>query len=227
MTIFGHEWADHMARLEALWRESVAANDTVLVVGDIDWALHLNEAMETLDRLAGLPGDKILVRGNHDYWWSSKTTGKLRKALPPSIRALHNDALQAEGFNICGTKGSPVPGSIEWTEENAKLLNREELRLRMSLEARDEALPTIVGMHYPPFYVQAPASSYRSILEEAGVACVVYGHLHGSAASSGPAGHYGGVEYCLVAGDAVGFQPVLIAREGRLVSSASAATSNP
>jgi predicted phosphohydrolase len=214
MDVFGPRWERHFERLETWWETLVQADDTVLVAGDTDWALHLEDALETLNRIDRWKGRKILVRGNHDYWWSSKTTNKVRKALPPSLALLHNNAFQVEGFNICGAKGSPVAGGIDWTEENAKLLNREEQRLLMSLEARDPSLATLVVLHYPPFYPSHPGSPYRSILERYDAAACVYGHLHAEAIGWGPVGEYGDTYYFLVSGDAVGFRPVLIAADG-------------
>jgi predicted phosphohydrolase len=211
MDIFGDHWAAHMDALEDAWREMVQPEDTVIVAGDIDWALHLNEARETLERLDSWKGRKILLRGNHDYWWSSKTTNKVRGILPPTMTLLHNNAISVEGFNVCGAKGSPVPGGIDWTAENAKLLNREEQRLQLSLNARDVERPTIAALHYPPFYRGHEQSPYRTILERHGVRACVYGHLHANAAAAGPNGRYGSIEYYLVAADALRFRPVLVA----------------
>jgi len=208
MDVFGERWADHVERLECAWAQRVSSSDTVIVAGDIDWALHLEAAMDTLHRLAAWNGRKILVRGNHDYWWSSKTTNKVRAVLPPGVCLLHNNAYLADGFNICGAKGSPVPGDWEWAPRDEKLLNREVHRLRTSLAARDPALPTIVALHYPPFYAGQQTSAYRTLLETHGVVCCVYGHLHGNAADTGPKGAHGGVHYQLVAGDATDFMPV-------------------
>lgn len=217
MDLFGDRWHDHVARIEAAWRERVDADDTVIVAGDIDWAMHLEEARETLERLASWPGHKILIRGNHDYWWSSKATSRVRVALPSGIEALHNNALPAEGFNICGTKGSPVPGGIEWSAQDAKLLNRERERLALSLAARDPSLPTIVALHYPPFYVANEATPFTALLTECGAAACVYGHLHGDAARFAVQGRYGRVVYRLIAADAIGFAPVLLARDGEII----------
>jgi predicted phosphohydrolase len=214
MDVFGPRWERHLERLEDWWTELVRPEDTVLIAGDTDWALHLDEALDTLHRIDSWKGHKILIRGNHDYWWSSKTTNRVRKALPASLALLHNNAYQVEGFNICGAKGSPVPGGIDWTEENAKLLNREEQRLVLSLDARDPSLPTITVLHYPPFYPSHPDSPYRSILERYEVPACVYGHLHAEAVGIGPVGRHGAIDYFLVSGDAVGFRPVLIARDG-------------
>src|SRR5579884_1523559 len=91
MDVFGPQWTNHVDRLEEAWRDLVEEADTVIVAGDIDWALYLDDALETLRRIDSWPGDKLLIRGNHDYWWSSKTTNKVRRALPPSLRLLHND----------------------------------------------------------------------------------------------------------------------------------------
>jgi predicted phosphohydrolase len=217
MGIFGPRWENHIERLRNAWRELIGGRDTVIVAGDIDWALHLEDAMETLSLLDSLPGCKILLRGNHDYWWSSKTTNRVRRVLPPSIVALHNNSFQVDGFNVCGAKGSPVPGGADWTDQDAKLLNREQQRLRQSLQTREPGLRTIVALHYPPFYRAHGESPFRTILEEENVDGVVYGHLHAEAASSGPGGCIGGIDYRLVAGDAIGFEPVEVARGGRLL----------
>jgi predicted phosphohydrolase len=220
MDVFGPEWEDHVARIEASWRQDVQPEDTVIIAGDIDWALHLEDAMDTLSRIAKWPGRKLLTRGNHDYWWSSKTTNKVRRQLPASTELIHNDSVAADGFNICGAKGSNVPGSIDWTPENEKLLNREAQRLRNSLESREPDLPTIVATHYPPFYQVTAGSVFTELMEACGVVCCVYGHLHGNAAAMGPSGEHGGILYRLVAADAVGFRPVVIASDGVLLGDA-------
>lgn len=210
MDPFGERWKDHMERLEAAWEELVAPSDTVVIPGDIDWAMHLDDALYTLRRLHCWKGQKLLVRGNHDYWWSSKATNRVRRTLPASLQLLHNDAALVEEVNICGCKGSPVPGGMEWTAEDEKLLQRELHRLQASLEARRPDRPTIVALHYPPFYPSLPPGPYRAALEGYEVSICVYGHLHGEAAASGPHGRYDGVEYRLVAGDYVDFRPVPI-----------------
>lgn len=217
MDVFGPRWVAHLDRLKEAWSATVCVEDTVIVAGDIDWAMYVDDARETLLMLDSLPGRKILLRGNHDYWWSSKTTNRVRRLLPASLTLLHNNALTAEGFNICGAKGSTVPGGIDWTPQDEKILKREQQRLLLSLEARNPDLPTIVALHYPPFYPSHQSSPYRELLETYGVSACVYGHLHGDAAHSGPLGCYGGVEYFLVAGDAGGFAPVQITRNNRII----------
>ena len=210
MDPFGPAWTNHMDRLESNWEKSVGRADTVVIAGDIDWALRLEDAVFTLKRLDTWNGNKVMIRGNHDYWWSSKTTNKVRRILPPSLRLVHNDSVVVEEVNVCGAKGSPVPGGIDWTPENDRLLRREVQRLRLSLDSRQPELATIVALHYPPFYPGIGSSPYKVMLEEFGVGCCVFGHLHGDAASSGPNGVVDGVEYRLVAGDYVHFEPVQV-----------------
>lgn len=208
MEVFGPLWEDHVERIEQAWNSLVSDGDTVIVAGDLDWSLHLVDAIGTLQRLAGWTGRKLLLRGNHDYWWSSNATNKVRKVLHDGIDLIHNNAFEVEGFNIVGAKGSPVPGGLEWTEADAKLLNRETGRLKLSLAQRNLGLPTIAALHYPPFYPAYEASPYPQLLEEAGVGLCVYGHLHGESARCGPQGRSGNVEYVLAAVDHTDFRPV-------------------
>ena len=231
MEIFGDEWADHVNRIERSWEQLVDDLDTVIVAGDFDWALYLNDALPTLHRIHRWKGRKILLRGNHDYWWSSKTTSKVRTALPGSIALIHNNSFQVDGVNICGAKGSPVPGGMDWSETDAKLLNRETERLKMSLATRAVTLPTIVALHYPPFYPASGESPYVDIMNlaapacepeqqtnESGVVACIYGHLHGDAAASGPQGRLNGIEYVCVAADSLGFAPIAIWKDGGVVA---------
>ena len=218
MHIFGPQWENHIDRIESAWQGLVGEEDTVIVAGDLDWSLKLPGAIPTLKRLATWKGDKILVRGNHDYWWSSGATGKVRAVLPDGIRLLHNNAFQVEDFNIVGCKGSPVPGGPEWTDIDAKLLNRETERLKLSLAARDVSLPSIVALHYPPLSSNGGPTPYTQFFAESGVKLCVYGHLHAEASRAAVEGGHGGVEYRLVAADHVGFRPVPIGRAGVILA---------
>ncbi|HZT97497.1 MAG TPA: metallophosphoesterase [Chloroflexota bacterium] len=217
MDVFGPKWSNHVKRIEAAWQTSVADGDTVILAGDLDWALHLEDALPTLDMIDQWKGHKLLIRGNHDYWWSSKATAKVRCALPRSMRLIHNDAVEVEGFNVVGAKGSPVPGGMDWTDVEAKLLNRESERLKLSLAQRNPDLPSICALHYPPFYPCSSDTPYTRLMEEANVYLCVYGHLHGDASAGGPAGVHEGIRYRLVAADHLDFRPVPVARQGRIV----------
>jgi predicted phosphohydrolase len=217
MEVFGGHWRDHVERIEQAWNRSVAARDTVIVAGDLDWSLHLEDAVPTLERVGGWTGRKLLVRGNHDFWWSSGATSKVRRILPPSISLVHNNAVQVEGFNIVGAKGSTIPGSFEWTENDAKLLNRECERLKLSIAEAQPGLPIIAALHYPPFLPPAEGSPFVDILQESPVVLCVYGHLHADRAQAGPHGEYEGIRYVLAAADHTGFRPIPIVRGGAIV----------
>lgn len=217
MDVFGAEWTDHLGRIEQAWNMLVEAGDTVIVAGDLDWSMRPEEAVPTLRRLAQWKGRKILIRGNHDYWWSSDATNKVRRLLPDTVELLHNNACEAEGFAIVGCKGSPVPGGLDWTETDAKLLNREVQRLKLSLAAAGAGLPAIAALHYPPAFASRLDTPYTEIFHAAGnVRLCVYGHLHGVRARAAIEGEVDGVRYRLVAADHVDFSPVPVAAGGRI-----------
>lgn len=216
MDIFGEQWQDHGTRIEAAWRERVGPEDLVLVPGDISWAMRLQEAVEDLAYLGRLPGHVVLIRGNHDYWWSS--IGKVRKALPPNVSAIQNDHYPlGEQGAICGTRGWLVPGSGGFTEEDDRLYRREVLRLELSLESARKAgrHPSIAMLHFPPVAEPGQASDFTRLLSEYGVALCVYGHLHGEAAhAKALRGSFEGVEYVLASCDAIGFAPLPLVKVG-------------
>ena len=175
MDSFGPAWVGHMDKLEAAWQHLVGPQDTVVLAGDIDWSLYLQDAMFTLNRLHQWNGSKILVRGNHDYWWSSKSTNQVRRILPPSIRLIHNDSIAVEDVNICGCKGSPVPGGMEWTADNEKLLRRELHRLRLSLDSRTPRSDNR-GASITPHSFPTPDRAHTKLCSrntEFGAACTV------------------------------------------------------
>jgi len=212
MDIFGGRWADHPRRIAANWRERVGPGDVVLVPGDLSWAMTLEEAAEDLAYLGELPGETVLIRGNHDYWWSA--IGKVRKALPPGVRAIQNDYVAVDGVAVCGARGWVLPGSEGFSEHDEKVYRREVERLRLSLESAVKAglAPAIVMMHYPPAPKSQAPTGFTQLLEAYGVKLCVYGHLHGDAQHGALKGWVRGVYYRLVACDAVGFAPVLVAQ---------------
>lgn len=214
MDIFGPLWDRHDERFFTHWQETVGPDDTVLLAGDISWALELNDALVDLQAIDRLPGRKILLQGNHDYWWQS--LAKLR-ALPLStITFLQNDSVQVEGVSICGTRGWICPGDWHWNDDpdhHAKIYAREVARLGLSLShARSAApgLPVIAMLHYPPVAdVHQPTGFTEALSAGTDVLLCVYGHLHGHGAHSRALnGTLDGVAYRLVAGDALDFTPV-------------------
>ncbi|NLV57234.1 MAG: phosphohydrolase, partial [Clostridiales bacterium] len=161
------------------------------------------------------PGQKILLRGNHDYWWSSIT--KVRSVLPPTMYALQNDALLLDGHVFCGTRGWALPTMYyPLGEEDRKVFERELIRLELSLDAaaklRDRASVTVM-MHFPPLLADGMSTAFTKLLEARGVQRVVYGHLHGAGIKNGFIGKRNGIDYFLVSCDAVQFSPMCIIEE--------------
>lgn len=211
MDVFGGRWASHPERIAKAWRELVGPSDVVLVPGDLSWAMTLEQAADDLAYLGELPGEVILIRGNHDYWWSA--IGKVRKALPPRVRAIQNDHVQVAGIAVCGTRGWTLPGSDGFTEQDEKVYRREVERLRLSLDSAVKAglSPAIAMMHFPPASKSQAPTGFTELLEAYGVRLCVYGHLHGDSQRGALSGTVRGVHYRLVACDAIGFAPVQVA----------------
>lgn len=213
MDIFGMHWEDHWNKIQAAWREEVAGSDAVLLPGDLSWAMTLQQAAPDLAGIAALPGVKILLRGNHDYWWGS--IGSVRSKLLPGMRAVQNDALRLGSAIVCGTRGWTCPGSSAWEgETDRKIYERELIRLKLSLDAakriREPGQKLISMLHYPPFGDRAEQSGFTELMEEYEVNIAVYGHLHGIAPGSAFEGLRNGVEYRMVSCDYIGFRPKLI-----------------
>ncbi len=210
MDIFGPRWERHTERLVAHWSETVADGDVVLVAGDISWALKLDDALPDLRLLDGLPGRKILIKGNHDYWWTSRA--KVEAQLPPSIRLLQNDAVDlGHGLGIVGARGWVPPGAPRTSKEDGKIYLREVERLALSLKAAEGRFHRLVAMlHYPPIYSDLGETAFVPLLRQARVSACVYGHLHGIDPATAVAGVRDGIRYYFVACDAVDFRPVLI-----------------
>lgn len=204
MSVFGAHWDNHFEKISADWRASVRSEDIVLLPGDLTWAMRLEDAAEDIRRVGDLPGRKIILRGNHDYWWSA--IGRVRRALPEGMYALQNDAMELQGILFAGSRGWTVPGA-DTPEEDVKIYERERLRLRMSLESArrlSKEKPLIVMTHYPPFTPSNPGVS--DILEEFGTAICVYGHLHGASLAYAFTGERGGIFYHQVSCDGLGFR---------------------
>lgn len=208
MNIFGGNWEGHPEVFFDGWRKVVTNNDLVILAGDISWAMHLPQALLDLQDIAQLPGQKVLLRGNHDYWWAS--ISKLRAALPSGMLALQNDAVQIGPITIAGSRGWDSPGTREFTPEDQKVYNREVERLRLSLQhARRLGGQLIMAMHFPPFGPSGEATGFTQLIDEYRPHCVVYGHLHGADPKRLPQ-QWNGVPLHLVAADALSFCPKLI-----------------
>ena len=208
MDVFGEAWRDHTEKLERNWRARVSEDDLVLIPGDISWAMQLQAALPDLSFIGSLPGKKILLKGNHDYWWSA--IGRVRAALPEGMRALQNDAIVEGNIGICGSRGWLCPGSVNFSQEDQKIYLRELDRLSLSLQSLPEVEIKIAMLHFPPFLEKDRASGVTERLERAGVNIAVYGHLHGEANRNAFEGEKNGVVYHCVAADKLNFVPKLI-----------------
>ena len=184
MDIFGGNWAGHFEKIKEDWSGRVSGEDCVLIAGDISWAMTLPDALTDLEKLKELPGKKVFIRGNHDYWWSGITA--LRRSAPDdTFIFLQNDAVRIGNYVICGSRGWVCPGSTEYKAEDEKIYRREAERFRLALteakKLRQEGDRLICMIHYPPFDPKRNASLFTQLFEENDADMVVYGHLHRAA----------------------------------------------
>lgn len=209
MGVFGYRWQDHDKKIIKNWLEIVKDDDIVLIPGDISWALKLKDAEDDLKLIGELPGRKILLKGNHDLWWSSMT--KVNTILPSSITLLQNNSIDLNGITICGTRGWSLEGETGNTKaSNEKVFRREVQRLRLSLESAVDAKRIIVMFHFPPFGILDSEEQFINVLKEYPVSDVVYGHLHGEITKFAKTGEIEGINYHLVSCDSLDFIPLLI-----------------
>ena len=194
-----------------LWRATVQDGDLVLLPGDLSWAMRLPEAMQDLAPVAALPGTKVLLRGNHDYWWP--TASKLRAALPEGMLAVVNDAVRVGNVVVCGSRGWITPGFEALGTDDQRLLDREAERLSLSVQAartlRQPGDHLILMLHYPPATPPYPANPITRVIDDARPDLIVYGHLHGVAPERAMR-HVNGVPAHLVAADGLKFRPRLL-----------------
>ena len=214
MDIFGQHWLDHTERLKANWQAIVSPEDTVVIGGDISWAMQLIEALPDLIFLNSLPGRKILMRGNHDYWWTSirKLEHLTNAHHLDTISFLRNNAYRVENSVICGTRGWLLPDDPEFSSSDHKIFDRECGRLQLTLKAAKQVKEPgdrlIVILHYPPIGRNRAPNSLTAQLSEHVVDLCVYGHVHGEAAKYCLQGMYETVDYKLASADYLGFKPL-------------------
>ena len=209
MDIFGAKWENYLEKIFADWNAKVTDDDVVMIGGDISWAMDLPEALEDIAALCPLKGKKVLIRGNHDYWWNS--VSKLRRVLPEGMSALQHDALDMGDFVVCGTRGWMFPaGDAPLAPEDERILNRELLRLDMAICAAEKLAqgqkPIVVMLHYPPLLLTVLDTPFTQVLARHRVHTVVYGHLHGAGIRAGFNGEHEGIHYRLTSCDALGFR---------------------
>lgn len=181
MDIFGGNWEGYWDKIKLDWQAKVTEDDVVLLAGDLSWAINLDEVKADIDELSTLKGKKVIIKGNHDYWWSSLS--KVKKSLPDDFYVVQNNCVRIGKLLVCGSRLWSLSGD----EEDIKIADRECIRLQMSLQEmekeRKEGDFVVVMCHYPPFEPNLTDSKFTEIIKNYNVNCVVYGHLHGKASS--------------------------------------------
>lgn len=199
-------WENYTERIEKNWRAAVTAEDSVVIAGDISWAMSLEDLAPDFRFLENLPGHKFIIKGNHDYWWDTVT--KMNRFLGRegfgTFSFIHNSAGVAEGVGVCGSRGWFNDGS-----EDRKILLREAGRLETSIAAAErEGVEPVVFLHYPPFYANTVCTEITDVLLRHHVRRCFYGHLHGRAAGGAFEGEWKGIAFRLIACDHTGFAPI-------------------
>lgn len=200
-------WANYTELLGQSWNSLVSAEDTIVLAGDISWAISLEKGYEDFKWIHNLPGRKIILKGNHDYWWNSrkKMEETFEKWGFDSLNILHNNHFQYENYGICGTRGwVNMPGE----SADAKVLAREAGRLTASIEsALTAGLQPLVFLHYPPLYGSSYNYDILDVLYKYGIKNCWYGHLHGPSIKYAVNGERDGVDFRLISGDFLQFRP--------------------
>jgi predicted phosphohydrolase len=203
-------WDNYIQKLEYNWDYLVEENDTVVIVGDISWGMTMEDARADFEFINNLKGKKIILKGNHDYWFStkSKVDQFLKQNKFDSIKILFNNAYEYGDYAICGTRG--------WINEKGqqadkKVLNREAGRLEISIQAGLKTKKTpLVFLHYPPIYANDECIEILDVLHKYKIKKVYYGHIHGTACKYAINGERDGIEYMLTSCDYTQFNPVKI-----------------
>lgn len=227
MAVFGPLWNGYMEKMERSWKERVKEDDLVLIPGDISWGMRLEEALPDLQWIDALPGTKVIIKGNHDFWWSSPS--KISKVMPPSFHFLQNSAFDWNDVTIGGARlwdteeyrfheyihfqENPRANKPKKEEEvdDAKIFARELERLRLSLRQLDpHAKIRIALTHYPPISADLKPSRASQILEEFKIQICLFGHLHNLKKDKSMFGEARGVKYLLTSCDYLDFTPIRI-----------------
>jgi len=200
-------WDNYQQLIERNWVETVKNEDTVVLAGDTSWGMSLEQADADFAFLERLPGRKILLKGNHDYWWTTmnKMTEYIQDRGFTSLSVLHNNHFEYEGYGICGTRGwVNMPNE----PSDAKVLAREAGRLETSVDSAKKAgLIPIVFMHYPPIFGNSFNYDILEVFYRHDIKQCYYGHIHGNGHSLGVKGEYDGTDYRLISSDYLQFMP--------------------
>ena len=206
MTVF-RGWENYIERIESNWRRLVKEEDTVILPGDFSWGLKISETLEDFKFLESLPGKKILLKGNHDLWWSTvkKVNEFFESNEIKSVQLLFNNAFKIDNRVVCGTRGWFYDQS-----EDDKIRKREVGRLRLSFEAAEQLEgEKVVFLHYPPVYGEYVCEDIISVLKQFNITTVYHGHIHGSGFNNAIS-EFDGIKFKLISADCIDFTPFLI-----------------
>lgn len=224
MGIFGPAWVDHPERIRRNWDALVRRDDIVLMPGDLSWAMRLSEARPDLDFVAERPGRKVLVRGNHDYWWQRQATTRIQRTINGNMTFLQGTSVVMDGAGITGTRGwrldvetraeqapgQPAPDGVLDEEHSERILHRELDYLERGLQSIPESAELRIAMlHFPPFDERLQPNEFADLLSRYNVDVLVYGHVH-LGLGGWLEGDVAGVRYHVVSADVVDFVPQLI-----------------
>lgn len=205
MDIFGLKWKNYTEKLANNWKKQVNETDTVIIAGDFSWGSNLKESYKDFEYINNLPGKKIILKGNHDYWWSTltKMNNFLKENNFHNISFLYNNSYEFEEFEIIGTKG--------WSDQDIigyeKNILREIGRLKNSINSTKTNKPKIAIMHFPPFMIGVKDEfKFTKVLEENNIVKCYYGHLHASSLKTSIQGNLNNIEYHLISADYLNFE---------------------
>lgn len=215
MDIFGDTWENHAEKIEAGWRSIVTDSDIVLMPGDLSWAIRLEDALPDIQFVASLPGRKVLVRGNHDYWWRRHITRRLQEMFSPNFTFLQGTAIEYNGIGITGTRGWRKESEYNQMADSEpdqpdRILNRELAYLENGLLSISDSMHMKIAMlHYPPFNENLELDEFGAILKKHAVDDIVYGHIH-LGTGKWLDGEIDGIRFHAVSADIINFTPALI-----------------
>ena len=214
MDLFGGVWNGYVEKIRTAWLELISQDDTVLLAGDTSWGMSLDEALLDFQFIEALPGKKLLLKGNHDYFWTTVTG--MRRFLTEhgltTIDFLHNAAVELNGIAYCGTRGWFLENEGTGVSEGGKVYRRELIRLQASLEEgkKTGAEELVAVLHYPPIFQNFSCTEILEILHAYGVRRCYYGHLHGRSLRYAKEGTQGGITYTCISADRLNFRPMRI-----------------
>ncbi len=219
MEVFGNRWTDYVTKIEKNWRRLITEQDTVVIPGDISWALTTEDALPDLLWIHSLPGKKILMKGNHDFWWSTRS--KMNKIFTEhdisSIELLSNNAIEVENYILAGSRGWFTDRSMQNTAQKIdyeKIINREVIRLKMSLDhaallQKQSEKEIVVFLHFPPIWSDFSCEEILQLLQEYHIKRVYFGHIHSSYTAPAVFEHQG-MEFRMISADYLDFIPQIV-----------------